>query len=116
MYRGEKEEFYSELGKTIRQFRELQPNLTQEKLARLTNLSRTSISNIEQGRQHLSAHQLVLFARSLGVKPDTLLPSEASNSSNNWVEAELPPDTDPKLKEWAATIGRSVSPGRNNNE
>ena len=45
-------------GKLVRLHREGRPDLTQEKLGRLVGLSRTSITNIEQGRQRAeSQHQ-----------------------------------------------------------
>lgn len=64
--------FYVELGKRIRDARK-QRGFTQEKLARALQLTRTSVTNIEGGKQPLLAHQLVLCARTLGVTVDALL-------------------------------------------
>ena len=50
--------FYEELGGIIRSARN-QLGLTQEELARLVSLTRTSITNIEKGRQKVSSHLLV---------------------------------------------------------
>ena len=48
--------------------------MTQDRLGKLVGLSRTSITNIEKGRQHVSLHQLYRIADALGVTPDILLP------------------------------------------
>ncbi|MDG4889993.1 MULTISPECIES: helix-turn-helix transcriptional regulator [unclassified Mesorhizobium] len=67
---------YREIGGLIRQRRKKQ-NLTQEKLAPLVGLSRTSLANIESGRQKLLVHQLFAFASALGLEPPDLLPRPA---------------------------------------
>lgn len=64
---------YPEIGGLIRQRRKKQ-NLTQEKLAPLVGLSRTSLANIESGRQKVLVHQLFAFASALGMEPADLLP------------------------------------------
>lgn len=42
------------------------------------DLSRTSITNIEKGRQPVQLHQLVKFAESLGIQPVVLLSTNDS--------------------------------------
>jgi transcriptional regulator with XRE-family HTH domain len=64
---------YEELGLRIRARRE-QRGLSQAKLAEHVELTRTSISNIENGRQHLPLHGLYRFADVLGCRPHDLLP------------------------------------------
>ena len=64
---------YPEIGGLIRQRRKRQ-KLTQEKLAPLVGLSRTSLANIESGRQKLLVHQIYAFAAALDMKPEDLLP------------------------------------------
>jgi transcriptional regulator with XRE-family HTH domain len=64
---------YPEIGGLIRQRRK-QLKLTQEKLAPLAGLSRTSLANIEGGKQKVLVHQLFAFASALGVEPADLLP------------------------------------------
>ena len=69
--------FYKALGARIREVRG--SKLTQEELARFVKLTRTSIVNIESGRQKLLVHNLFLIAAALGVRPtDLLLPLEPS--------------------------------------
>lgn len=48
--------------------------MTQEALASKISLSRTSVINIEKGRQQLLVHMLVDIARSLNVAPVDLIP------------------------------------------
>ena len=48
--------------------------LTQEDLARRVGIGRTTIANIEMGRQSVSVPLLYRLAASLGVAPENLLP------------------------------------------
>ncbi|NNN19819.1 MAG: helix-turn-helix transcriptional regulator [Acidimicrobiaceae bacterium] len=57
-------QYYRELGQRIQRER-LRQQLTQENLAALVGLSRTSIVNIERGRQKVLAHILVRLASAL---------------------------------------------------
>jgi transcriptional regulator with XRE-family HTH domain len=65
--------FYEEVGKRILKIR-LQRRLTQESLAESVKLTRTSITNIERGRQKLPLYTLALIAESLSVQCSDLLP------------------------------------------
>lgn len=66
------DEFYEALGARIRLRRD--KRLTQQELAHLVGLSRTSITNVERGRQRLMADQLLAVARALETTVDDLLP------------------------------------------
>jgi transcriptional regulator with XRE-family HTH domain len=48
--------------------------LTQDELAQRVGLTRTSISNIEGGRQKIQVHTLYAIAEALHAPVDTLLP------------------------------------------
>lgn len=67
------------VGERIRQLRSRRSpaQLTQQKLAERTRgvLSRSSIANIERGRQGISLEQLFVLAEALEVEPVELLPS-----------------------------------------
>lgn len=67
------QDFYSGLGRRIREVRQ-KNNLTQEALASLVSLTRTSVTNIEKGRQQVLVHTLVEIAAALKVSPESLLP------------------------------------------
>lgn len=64
---------YRAFGERLRKQRQ-QAHLTQEQLATRVGLSRTSITNIEKGTQHISLHLLLELAKALGVSPAALLP------------------------------------------
>lgn len=67
------DDFYPEFGRRIRLARR-RAHLSQDALARLTGLNRTSITNIEAGRQRIPLHLLITFATALDVEPMELLP------------------------------------------
>jgi transcriptional regulator with XRE-family HTH domain len=73
---------YREVGSKIREARE-RLGLTQQGLATEVSLSRTSITNIEQGRQTILVHQLVAFARALNLEAVALLPASAIERAVN---------------------------------
>lgn len=67
------EALYPQVGKLIRQHREAL-SITQETLAADVGLTRTSISNIERGRQKLLLHTLYAIASTLKVEAAELMP------------------------------------------
>ena len=68
-------EFYRELGRLIRAKRKDTP-LNQAALGIKVGLSRTSITNIERGRQQVALHMLYELAYALGAEPQDLLPAK----------------------------------------
>jgi len=62
------------MGKLVRARRK-KLDLTQDDLAQRVNLKRTSITNIEKGRQKIQLHTLFDLAAALEVDPVTLIPS-----------------------------------------
>ncbi len=75
----ENREFYVSVGQKIAKARD--GKMTQEVLARKVNLTRTSIINIEKGRQQVQLCTLVEIARELAVLPADLIPVEDSIQS-----------------------------------
>src|ERR1700744_2578665 len=70
------DDLYRELGRKIRQARERQgQKLSQEALAQRLGISRTSMVNIEAGRQHTPLHVLWQIAELLETKLTLLIPS-----------------------------------------
>jgi transcriptional regulator with XRE-family HTH domain len=67
------DDFYPEFGRRVRLARR-RAHLSQDTLGRLTGLNRTSITNIEAGRQRIPLHLLLAFATALDVEPVELLP------------------------------------------
>jgi transcriptional regulator with XRE-family HTH domain len=68
---------YGFLGQLVRLRREAL-QITQNDLARRVGVARTSISNIEKGRQRIPVHVLFALADALGVEMASLLPSRGS--------------------------------------
>jgi transcriptional regulator with XRE-family HTH domain len=58
-------DFYRQLGANIRERRE-QRKLSQEAVARMVGLTRTSLTNIESGRQHPPLHTFCEIVEQLG--------------------------------------------------
>lgn len=72
---------YKEIGQRIRIARE-NKNLTQEDLGKLVNLTRTSITNIEGGKQKIPIDSLYNFAEVLNTNVYSLLPNEGTLLQN----------------------------------
>ncbi len=67
--------FYAVVGGLIGEARERR-NVAQEALASLVLLSRTSLTNIERGRQKVRLHTLCRLAAALEVTPCRFLPND----------------------------------------
>jgi transcriptional regulator with XRE-family HTH domain len=67
------DQLYIEIGLKIRAAR-LDRSWKQDDLAEAVGLTRSSVANIEAGRQKTLVHSLVRIAESLNVAVDTLLP------------------------------------------
>lgn len=109
------EEFYAELGRRIRERRE-KSGITQEVLASKVALTRTSVTNIEKGRQKILVHMLVDIAKALEVSPELLLPSRLQTNVLQEVQSNEPKqlaqpgeleqllkDRTPQEREWILT-------------
>lgn len=55
---------YRIIGRKVRAWR-ISQNLTQQQLSRLVGLARSSIANIELGKQRVSLHKLEVIAKKL---------------------------------------------------
>jgi transcriptional regulator with XRE-family HTH domain len=64
---------YSHIGQQLKSHRE-KKGLTQSQLAERVGLERTSITNIESGKQRLPLHILFGVCHSLGVSPVEVMP------------------------------------------
>lgn len=91
-------EFYLALGQRIAAAR--RGRLTQEDLAQKLGITRTSVINIEKGRQQVLVHTLTDIARALGIPPTALIPSrdeltvrlkDATKKGRDWVMTSVAP-------------------------
>jgi len=88
--------FYEAFGERVRRARAAQ-GMNQQELGSAVGLNRTSISNIEKGRQRVALHMLFEFAAVLKVEPESLLPEPDGRSD---VLDELPEDA----RGWAQSV------------
>lgn len=96
--------FYEAVGRRIREARK--GKITQEALASLVSLTRTSIVNIEQGRQQLFVHTLVDIARALQVPIADLIPVTNGTSGEDLpVMLQGQPR---KVQEWITSAVNAV--------
>ncbi len=97
------EDLYCAVGQRIRKAREAR-NLSQADLANVVSLTRTSITNIECGKQKPLLHTLYDIADALGVDPRSFLP-EASESTK---PVQLDSNSSEKLskdeQEWVLSV------------
>jgi len=104
--------FYEEVGRRIREARKRRkPPMTQEALADLVSLTRTSITNVEKGRQKFLLHTLAEIAAALQVEPASLLPQSSAASDRQLDEALK--NRPPAEKEWIKSAVSAAQKGRN---
>jgi transcriptional regulator with XRE-family HTH domain len=97
-------QYYQELGQRIQRARR-QQKLTQEHLALVVGLSRTSMVNIERGRQKVLAHTLVRLAHALHMELSDL----AQESKEDFKIEELLqhlPESSQRFVRSAVTTGQ----------
>ena len=95
------ERVYAEFGALVVAHRQRLDGMTQAELARRIGLSRTSVTNIERGRHHVSLHQFLCIATALEVTPETLLPSIPQVRAVSRMADILPEGLPEDLVEWA---------------
>jgi transcriptional regulator with XRE-family HTH domain len=94
--------FYVELGRRVREARKKHKGLTQDKLARAVGLQRTSITNIECGRQPLAVDVFVRLASVLGCAPADLLPVRGDSVADR-VRSKIG-SLEPDKQQWVTQI------------
>src|SRR5713226_3804317 len=77
---GNRDEICKRFGKLLAG-RRTEAGMSQEAFAKAVGLSRTSITNIERGRQPVSLHTLYFMADILGVEAVDLLPPAPKNTA-----------------------------------
>ena len=108
---------YKELGNRLRRARK-SAALTQQALADRIGLSRTSVTNIESGRQHVSLHMLFALANAVGVSPSDLLPEKESVAPPGILDQTISRKVSLEEDGWQ-WLGRVIAAGKSremNNE
>lgn len=103
---------YGEFGERVRKHRH-RLQLSQEALGARVRLSRTSITNIEQGRQKILLHHLFALAEALETSPETLLPAAKISVPTPQIEKKLPKGLSHKEKEWVHKVVAVSNDGGN---
>jgi transcriptional regulator with XRE-family HTH domain len=96
------EPLYTALGELVRGAR-VEAGLTQEELGKGIDRTRTSVANIEAGRQRILLHTLYAIARMVEKSPGELLPDPAALE----IASGLPPqvgDQAPDVQRWIHVI------------
>ena len=101
-----KADFDRFLGGKIREVRE-RAGVRQDQLAAAVGLSRTSITNIERGRQGVQTYLLVRIAEALGRSAAELLPGHGSRTPSQLPDKVK--DLEPSKREWARRVLRSAN-------
>jgi len=95
--------FYQNFGLRLRAARK-EAGYTQEDLAKALELTRTSVANMEKGRQKILLHTFHRLLLVLNLQPDQLLPSDATGPEKGMALDKLT-DRDRSIVEKA--IGRT---------
>ena len=91
-----------DLGAMVRARRE-QEGMTQSQLAGRVGMTRTSITNIEKGRQKVQLDTLYDIAAALDTSPAELLPSAEKVEASATV-VRMPEDAKPEERDWALRV------------
>ena len=101
---GSTDKLYATFGELVLAHRRRLEGMTQAELGRRIGLSRTSVTNIEQGRHHVSLAQFVRIAMVLEVSPEALLPPLHRDAESSRMADLLPEDLPEELVEWARRL------------
>ncbi|SRR6266542_3184626 len=91
-------EIYRIIGQRVRAERQKR-KLTQNELAERVELTRTSITNIERGRQKLLLHTLFAFAAAFEIDAKELL-TDVSVQYDQTIKRQIPPNLSPEIQRW----------------
>jgi Helix-turn-helix. len=106
------ERLYREFGHILRRRRQA-ADLTQEDVAGRVGLARTSITNMELGRQHVSLHMVYQLANAIGIPASDLLPDKAALLQQD-TELESSLRKEPvgeDEKDWIRRVVSKAQPG-----
>lgn len=70
------QELYAAIGEQVREARQSR-GVTQQYLATAVGLTRSSLTNIESGRQRPPLHTVIAIAQALGIEPCVLISGDA---------------------------------------
>lgn len=103
------EYIYQGFGNLVQELRK-KMGYSQTQLGERIGLSRTSVTNIEGGRQHIALHQIYQLAEALQVSAASLLPVKANFLPEN---EELKRLAEPEVASWLSRIVEAKEPQPN---
>jgi len=103
----DKDEINQRFGRRLAQCRK-RAGLSQEALGDAISLTRTSITNIEHGRQPIQLHTLFAIAEALSVEPNDLLPGLSDITSRSPVQREHLKTISAKTATWIAKVSAAI--------
>ena len=95
---------YAAFGESVVRHRRSLGGMTQAELGRRIGLSRTSVTNLEQGRHRVSLDKFLRIAEALEVAPEVLLPSVPRESGPSRMVEILPKGSSPEIVEWTERL------------
>src|ERR1043165_8157209 len=102
-------QFYKDVGALVREARKKAKGISQESLANSVGLTRTSLTNIEKGRQKLLLHTFIEIAASVGANPADLLPKRSNVLDGLKVDLTSLPSEERGFIERAAGAGTTYA-------
>ena len=105
---AEQSNLYRLIGVKIRRLR-LDASFSQEELGAEVNLSRSSVVNIEKGRQHPPLHVIWNFADALDVDPADLIPARHEIRSPTNINRELEREVSSALEDGDEEAVRQIA-------
>lgn len=109
------DEFYSNLGKKIQQERG-RLKKTQEQLADYLDLNRTSVTNIEKGKQRILLHTFLQIADFLEMEPNDLIPVSEGPRKAKKLSNMVPTEASDIQRMFASLVLDSTKGDSKNNE
>jgi transcriptional regulator with XRE-family HTH domain len=82
--------------------------ISQEQLAETLGLARTSVTNIERGRQPIQLHTLYAIADALGIEPTDLMPAVPKLTPKTPLEREHLKSLSVRTSHWLAKLSADV--------
>lgn len=109
------ESLYADFGRLVRDARR-RAGLSQQTVADRVGLSRTSVTNIERGRQQVALHMFVRLAAAVGKQPADLLPGDPPEPDGSVGPSELR-GLQQEQREWAnRVLGQAAGGTRDSDE
>jgi transcriptional regulator with XRE-family HTH domain len=98
-----RDEINERFGQLLARWRK-RAGISQEKLGEVLGLTRTSVTNIERGRQPIQLHTLYAIADALGIEPTDLMPAVSKLIPHTTIEHEHFKSLSVRTSHWLAKL------------